>query len=107
MDSQVGQGGCEVDFGVLQGLGQGCAEGPELIGCQPLHGPQMGHHCSAPLYFACPYRLHQVCHWACCLRGLDLCWAPRGLQHCYGVRDSLGCLHALRCGMGVQEQGGQ
>ena len=100
------QGGCEVDFSILQGLGQGCAEGPELLGCQPLHGPQTGRHYSAPLYFACPYHLHWVCRRACHLRGLDLRQAPRGLQRCYGARDSLGCHRALRHGMGIQELGG-
>ena len=97
-------GGCEVDFGIPQGLGQGCTEGPKLLGYQPLCGPQTGHHCSAPLYFAHPHCLHQVCCWAHCLMGLDLHWAPRGLQCCYGARDSLGC--ALQHGMGRQGLGG-
>ena len=106
MESEARQGGCEVDFGVLQGLGQGCAEGPELLGYQPLRGLQTGHHCLAPLYFTRPYCLHRVYRRARRLRDLDLRQAPRGLQRCYGAWEFLGCLCGLRRGVGVQELGG-
>ena len=106
MDSEARQGGCEVDVGIPRGLGQGCAEGPELLGYQPLRGLQTGCHCSAPLCFARPYRLHRVCCRARRLRGLDLRRAPRGLQRCYGARELLGGLRALQRGVGVQELGG-
>ena len=106
MDSEVRRGGCEVGFGVPRGLGQGCTEGPELLGYQPLRGPQTGHHCSALVYFACPHHLCRVRHRACRLRDLDLHWAPWGLWHYYGVRDFLRHLCVLRCGMGGQGLGG-
>ena len=103
MESEAQQGGCEVDFGIPRGLGQGCAEGHELLGYQPLCGLQTGRHCSAPLYFTHPYCLHRVYHQARRLRDLDLRRAPRGLQHCYGAREFLGCLRVLRHGVGIQE----